>query len=154
MARQNQSFHPRLIINDHFDAIINQIDVDTECLLEINDLTEEKRNQLNLMREKQIEKIKEIEKLNLANHLPEKFDENEYRKKWSHVFDNDSLDFEQKIDFIKEELLAYDCVLFKQPKVLNGLDLWITSWYYNAKNLDFLRFENLNSTVNSSIAFQ
>jgi hypothetical protein len=30
MSLQNQSFHPRLIIDDYFDDIINQIDIQTE----------------------------------------------------------------------------------------------------------------------------
>ena len=35
MAQQNnENFHPRLIITDHFDALINQIDIQTETLLE------------------------------------------------------------------------------------------------------------------------
>ena len=30
MSKQNQSFHPRFIINDHFDNLINQIDIKIE----------------------------------------------------------------------------------------------------------------------------
>ena len=74
MSKQNQSFHPRLLINEHFSNLINQIDVKTETLLENQILSQENRNLLNETREKQIEKIKEIEQLNL-NHLPSKIDE-------------------------------------------------------------------------------
>ena len=62
MSKQNQSFHPRLLINEHFSNLINQIDVKTETLLENQLLTQENRNFLNETREKQIEKIKGIEK--------------------------------------------------------------------------------------------
>ena len=66
MSKQNQSFHPRLLINEHFSNIINQIDVKTETLLENQILSPETRISINKTREKQIEKIKEIEQLNLS----------------------------------------------------------------------------------------
>ena len=49
MSLQNQSFHPKLIIVDHFDEIINQIDIKTESLLLDQSLQEEKRNEINLV---------------------------------------------------------------------------------------------------------
>ena len=141
MSKQNQSFHPRLLINEHFSNLINQIDVKTETLLENQLLTQENRNFLNETREKQIEKIKGIEKINF-NYLPSKIDEEEFKERCSHIYNNDSLNYKQKIDQIKEqeELIHFDCVLFEQPKNrLNGLVLWITSWFYNQKDLEFLR---------------
>jgi hypothetical protein len=134
----NQNFHPRLIISDHFNEIINLIDVKTEILLENQSLAEETRNDLNKTRERQIEKIKEIESINL-NKLPFKFDEIEYRNIWSHVIDDDSIDYENKLDLIKEEIITFDCVLFEQTNLKNGLDLWITACFFNEKNLQFLR---------------
>ncbi len=140
MSKQNKSFHPRLIITDHFDDIINQIDIKTETLLENNIYSEVERNKLNEIREKQIEKIKEIKEANL-NYLPSKIDEEKLKQKCSHILENDSLNYKQKIDQLKEQedIIHFDCVLLEQPKSLNGLDLWITSWYYNQKNLEFLR---------------
>ena len=58
-------FNSRLMIIDHFDDIINQIDIKTETLLQDQSLTEETRNKLNEIRGKQIEKIKEIKETNL-----------------------------------------------------------------------------------------
>ena len=52
MSLQNQSFHPRLIIVDHFDEIINQIDIQTESLLVDQSLPEETKNKINALREK------------------------------------------------------------------------------------------------------
>jgi hypothetical protein len=63
MTKQNQ--FSRLMINDHFDEIINQIDIKTETLFQNHFLSEETRNKLNEIREKQIEKIKEIKEVNL-----------------------------------------------------------------------------------------
>ena len=108
MSKQNQSH--RLIINDHFDDVINQIDIKTETLLQDQSLTEDKRIKLNKIREEQIEKIKELKEINL------------------NLLNNED-----------EELIHFDCVLLEQPESLNGFDLWITSWFYNEKDLKFLR---------------
>ena len=54
------------------------------------------------------------------------------------------------MDRIKEDLIRFDCVLLEQPKKTvwknqtllveqNPFILWITSWYYNKKDLDFLK---------------
>ena len=138
MSKQNQSFHPRLLINEHFSNLINQIDVKTETLLENQILSQENRNLLNETRKKQIEKIKEIEQLNLS-HLPSKIDENKYEQKWSHILNDNSLDSQKKLDHLKDELILIDCFLLEQSKNLNGLDLWITSWFYNHDDLEFMK---------------
>jgi hypothetical protein len=107
MTSQNQYFHPELIIVDHFDDIINQIDIKTESftskkILELDEkiyiykwagieietlLEDQSLIDINEAREKQIEKIKEIKQLNLS-HLAQKFNEDEFRQKWSHVIDD------------------------------------------------------------------
>ena len=133
---KNENFHPRLIIIDHFDALVNQIDIKTETLLEKEGLL--KRNELNEMRERQIKKIKEIEEINL-NSLPKIIDENEYTLKWYHILESTSLKYQEKLDLIKEELIKFDCILLEQPNIKNGLDLLITSSFYNHKNLEFLK---------------
>jgi hypothetical protein len=71
MAKLNhdQSLNNNLIISEHFEALINRINVKTESLLadSLHSLTEQKRQEINKIREKQIEKIKEIEKINLTS---------------------------------------------------------------------------------------
>ena len=117
MTKQNQSH--RLIINDHFDDVINQIDIKTETLFLDQSLTDETRNKLNEIREKQIEKIKEIKEINLNLLQNEK---------------------EAELELYLEKLIHFDCILLEQPQnSLNGFDLWITSWYYNQKDLEFLK---------------
>jgi hypothetical protein len=103
-------FNSRLMIVDHFDDIINQIDIKTETLFEDQNLTQETRIKLNEIREKQIEKIKEIKEINLS------------------LLQNE-----------KEEIIHFDCVLLEQPKSVNGYVLWITSWFYNETDLKYLR---------------
>jgi hypothetical protein len=115
MTKQNQN--RQLMIIDHFDEIINEIDIKTETLLQDQCLTEETRNKLNEIREKQIEKIKELKEINL-NLLQ----------------NNENEELEDL-----EKLIHFDCVLLEQPKSFNGLLLWITSWFYHKENLEFLR---------------
>ena len=110
MSKLNKKFNQRLTLIDHFDEIINQIDIKTETLLQNQSLTEETRNKLNEIREEQIEKIKEMKEINL------------------NLLNNED-----------EEIIHFDCVLLEQPESLNGFDLWITSWFYNEKDLKFLR---------------
>ena len=112
----HQNLNQSLEIIDHFDDVINQIDIKTETLLQDQSLTEETRNKLNEIREKQIEKIKEIKEINL------------------NLLQNEAEELEDL-----ERLIHFDCVLLEQPKSLNGFDLWITSWFYNQKDMEFLR---------------
>ena len=117
MSIQNKNINSRLMIVDHFDEIINEIDIKTETLFLDQSLTEETKNKLNEIRDEQIEKIKEIKEINL-NLLQ----------------NNEQEEFEDL-----EKIIHFDCVLLEQPKSENGLVLWITSWFYNQENLDFLR---------------
>ena len=121
----NEDQNPRLFIVDHFDDIINQIDIKTETVLLDQSLTQEKRNKLNEIREKQIEKIKEIKEINL------------------------NLSNNEEVSDL-EKLIHFDCVLLEQPKnSLNGIVLWITSWFYNKENLEFLGYNNLFNFLSS-----
>jgi hypothetical protein len=114
--KQNQ----RLMITDHFDEIINQIDIKTETLFLDQSLTDETRNKLNEIREKQIEKIKEIKEINL------------------NLLQNNE---GEELELDLEKLIHFDCVLLEQPKTsLNGFVLWISSGFYNKENLEFLRY--------------
>ncbi len=139
MTEKNQNFSPRLMIIDHFDDMISQIDIKTEALLESGKKTsKDSQKKLNDLREKLIEKIKELKELNLS-HLPENINEEKYAQKWAHVIDDKSLDYKQKADEIKEELILVDCVLLENPDEKNGINLWITAWFHNEKSVAFLK---------------
>ena len=103
-------FNSRLMIVDHFDDIINQIDIKTETLFQDKSLTQETRDKLNEIRDKQIEKINEIKEINLS------------------LLQNEV-----------EEIIHFECVVLEQPKSVNGFVIWITSWFYNEMDLKFLR---------------
>ena len=135
---QTQSFHPRLIINDHFDRVINQIDVSTESVLQDQSLTENDRNQLNKKRDIQIEKIKEIEQINFRQS-PFQLDHDEYMKRWSSVLNDIFLDYNHKIERIKEELIGFDCVLLEKSNLIKGLQLCITPCFFDEKSREFLK---------------
>ena len=116
MKNFKNNFHSHLIIIDHFDDIINQIDIKTETLFQNHFLTDETRNELNQIRDEQIEKINELKEINL--NLLQKNEEEE-----------------EDI----EKLIHFDCVLMEPTTTLNGLVLWITSGFYNQQDLEFLK---------------
>jgi hypothetical protein len=141
-------FH-RLMISEHFDEIVNKIDIITETLIEKNqkiclkesklDLQNEsnKRSndniQLNKTREKQLDKIKEIESLNfelLRIYLYENSD----------VFDNPinfSNDYEGRIERIKDKIISIECVLLDETK--NGLKCLVIPFFLSENNLKFFK---------------
>ena len=50
MSNSNKNFYSQLKIIDHFDDVINQIDIRTETLLQDQSLTKETRDKLNEIR--------------------------------------------------------------------------------------------------------
>ena len=137
--QKSQSFHPKIIIADHFDEMKYQIDINTETILEKSSeqaLTNDEINGLNKLREKQIEKLNEIESIGL-NMV--KFDEDEYKCRWAHVIDDKALDYGRKIDLIKEALILTDCILLEDSELNSKKSLWITPFYLNNNNANFLR---------------
>ena len=62
---KNKTFHPKLIIVDHFDEIKNQIDIKTETLHCNQNINLSYRQILNDRRQKQQETIDQIQELNL-----------------------------------------------------------------------------------------
>jgi hypothetical protein len=133
----NQSFHPNVIVNDHFQEIINQIDINTESLLKNPTLKVDDITQLNTIRYDQIKEIEEIHQINVK-HLP-KFTEDEYEQKWSYIFNDNKLDYMQKVEVIKDNLISIDCILVEDSSVTSNVSLWIMPCFYNKQSLDFLR---------------
>ena len=99
------SFQQLLIICDHFDNLINKIDVKTEALLVLNDEKSTTRD-LNELREKQIETIRQVKEINL-NYLSKASSENQCDL----LDDICSEEYLQKIEHLKEDLIRFDCVL-------------------------------------------
>ena len=137
MTFNHKNFNPRVIINDHFFEIKTQIDIKTETLLLDQTLSHQRVNELNDYRAGQIEEIDEIREINLKCF--ENFNENEYLEKWNPIIDHVSYDYKKKCDLIKEEIICIDCFLVEQPRLANGIDLWVTPCFFNSTSLSFLR---------------
>ena len=135
-----KNFQPRVIIDDHFDEIKNQIDIKTETLLCDQSLSESEKKTLNDLRDEQLDAIKRVQDRNFAN-LKSKHDDttDTFQLQWTHVIENSSMNNEKKLEAIKKDLIILDCVLIEDDSYKSGLSLWITPWFYNEKHRGFLR---------------
>ena len=140
-----ENFHPRVLIVDHFETSINKIDIATESVVEIiqkSNLGESSKlieiKKLNDLRDMQIKYLTEAKLSNLNNFSTIMVDL--FEKKWSHVFYDQRLSFLEKLDQLKQEQILTDCILFGRKDVANGLDLWITPWFYNDQNLESIKY--------------
>jgi hypothetical protein len=148
----NDPYNPRKIIAGHFINIIDKINEQTnneliilklkytktpETIANPDDQKEliSRQNELEKLRNEQINKVNEIAHLNELD-----FKEDEFKTKRTTIISNPSLDEEQKIEKILEEIISYDCILLEQGKVKNGLDLWTTPWFNNRRNRKFLEY--------------
>ena len=137
---QHNSFNPKVIIEDHFDEVKNQIDIRTETILhEKSHILSEKRQQfLNKLRQTFLDRIDQVKEKNLLLFKLYN-DEEAFNLKWSHVIESDQLEFEHKIESLKEDLISFDCIVISDEKCALGVSLWITPWYFNEKSLGILR---------------
>ena len=102
------TYNPRLIIDEHFLAIIRRIDVRTEKLIMDTLPNEKELTELNDLRQFQINKLNEIKELTLAKNS---FTEESFEAKWTDLIYNDSIEYEAKMDLVKHDLIVIDCVL-------------------------------------------
>ena len=56
-----------------------------------------------------------------------KFDEDQYKHEWKHVLNDVSLDYNQKVEMIKEKLISYDCFVVEEPKTKFKMSLFLFS---------------------------
>ena len=137
---QHKSFNPKVIIEDHFDEVKNQIDIRTETILHEKShiLSENRRQFLNELRQTFLDRIDQVKEKNLSLFTLYN-DEEAFKLKWSHVIESDQLEFDQKIEKLKEDLISFDCIVISDEKCALDVALWITPWYFNEKSLDILR---------------
>ena len=134
-----QSFHPRVIIDDHFNDIKNQIDIKTETLLCVQSLCESEKKTLNDLREEQLDAIKKVQEKNFTILINKYDDADSFLLKWTNVIENKSMKHEKQLEIIKKNLIIFDCVLIEDDNYKSGLSLWITPWFCNQKHREFLR---------------
>jgi hypothetical protein len=66
-------------------------------------------------------------------------DEEAFNLKWNHVIESDQLEYEHKIEKLKDDLISFDCIVISDEKWALGVALWITPWYFSEKSLGILR---------------
>jgi hypothetical protein len=130
----NQTYNPCEIICGHFNDLKIEIDIRIEELLEKNILDTILSNKLNILREKQIKNIEEIQSLNLG-----RIDEDEYANNWSFLINDPTIDYAQKVEIIKDNLILNDCLLIEDAQCASNLMLWITPWYFNKFSSNYLK---------------
>ena len=137
---QHKSFNPKVIIVDHFDEVKNQIDIRTETILheKRNNVSENRRQFLNELRQTFLDKIDQVKEKNLSLFTSYN-DEEAFKSKWNHVIESDQLEYEHKIEKLKEDLISFDCIVISDEKCALDVALWITPWYFNEKSLELLR---------------
>jgi hypothetical protein len=137
---KHKSFNPKVIIVDHFDDLKNQIDIRTETILheKRNILSENRQQFLNKLRQTFLDRIDQVKEKNFSLFTSNN-DEEAFQTKWRHVIESDQLEYEQKIESLKEDLISFDCIVISDDKCALDVALWITPWYFNEKSLDILR---------------
>ena len=125
---QHKSFNPKVIIVDHFDDVKNQIDIRTESFFheKRNNLSDNRIQFLNKLRQTFLDKIDQVKEKNFSKFTSDN-DEEAFRVKWSHVIENDQLEFERKIEILKEEdLILLDCIVISDETCALDVAVWIT----------------------------
>ena len=137
---QHKSFNPKVIIVDHFDDVTNQIDIKTETILhgKRNILSENRQQFLNKLRQTLLDKIDQVKEKNFSLSTLNN-DEEAFKLKLSHAIESDQLEYERKIEKLKEDLISFDCIVISDEKCALDVALWITPWYFNEKSLGILR---------------
>jgi hypothetical protein len=131
-----KSFHPKLIVCDHFDNLMNKIDIKTEQILEFN-YSKSHENKLNALRKEQINVLEQIKVENLT--LIENINNENFMQKLNFLIDNDNIQDEDKLNTLKRDVIRIDCLLLDDNNYENGYSIWITNLYYSKNHLDFLQ---------------
>ena len=133
----NEILNPRLIISEHFYKVKNDLDIKIETIFDQNrKMNEEKRNQINAIRQSQIKKIEQIEQRNLAQ-WPIEFDREKFQFEWQDLFGKKSLSDKQKFNKVKESLIKRDAILINDSNLVTETCLWEMPFFVNEGNLKF-----------------
>ena len=132
-------YSTNLIIVEHFDELKNQIDVHTENLLSKTDIDNDEKQKINKQRSEIIDKIEEIQNLNLKSSS-----QSEFEIKWNHLFEFKELNDGKKEEFFKDDLIKIDCLIIRDEEFSLKLNLWIIKGYLRFEDRDF--FSNFDSS--------
>lgn len=140
-------YNPRLIISEHFDYIVNKLDIHTEYLLKenINDLTG--LETICKQRETIIHQLKLTKDFNLRIFNESNNDEKDFEEKWKNLIENMSLSYEEKMDTLKIDLIKEDCVLMVDLTSNIKYSLWLISGFNSTNDLSLLRLKLFFSLI-------
>ena len=122
---KKQSYHPIILIRDHFENIKNHVNSKIERIVEDDNLNDNTRAEISHTWQRQLDKIEEIKNINLNN--------------WSCHSRGKTFGYDSDLELIKESLIVNDCVAVEDPSSKTKLSIWITDWYYNSNSLAFLK---------------
>ena len=121
-------YSPDYIIDDHFSRLINDIDIETEQLILFLKGDPTFNSIINDLRQTHIQQIEALKKLNMASN---EFTTESFNAKWADVIDNEFIEYEDKLDIMKHDLIKQDCVIMKDPRLCPRTTLWLFGWYVN-----------------------
>ena len=137
MTHKFDEYNPRLLITDHFDNIKNELDIKVETIFDQNrQLNDQERIAINAMRDNQINKIKEIEHMNLTE-WPSNFDREQYEHEWGDLISSKSLSDQQKIERIKGSIIKSDVILVNDSFLKTKTSLWVMPFFVDEVKLKF-----------------
>ena len=139
MTQKFDEYNPRLIITDHFDKIKNELDIKVETIFDQNrQLNDQERIEINAIRDNQINKIKEIEQMNLSE-WPSDFDREQYEHEWAYLISSKSLSNEQKVERIKRSIIKSDVILVDDSFLKTEISLWVMPFFVDKVKLKFAK---------------
>ena len=139
MTQKFDEYNPRLIITDHFDKIKNELDIKVETIFDQNrQLNDQERIEINTIREKQIDKIKEVEHMNLSE-WPSNFDRERYEHEWADLISSTFLSDGQKIERIKGGIIKSDVILVDDSFLKTKTSLWVMPFFVDEVKLKFAK---------------
>ena len=136
MKAQQETLDPCEIIVEHFNKIARRIEAQTDEILQETCPNELDTNALTTLRDKQIEKLREIKEFNLVSN---EFSRESFHIKWSYLINDKFNDYSAKIDQFKHDLILVDCVLVEDFTSKLKLALWIFPWFNNEEHVKFLK---------------
>ena len=124
------------LIDDHFQFIINQMDIYVEeSIIGMEDKRE--IDKINELRSQFIARIACIKNYNFQcnANLHDQLNTN-----WKKLVKNKSIRHSSKLEWIKRDLIRRDCVLMMDCNSSNKLSMWILGSYSNSeKQITFLK---------------
>jgi hypothetical protein len=125
------------LIDDHFQFIINQMDIYVEeSIIGMEDKRE--IDKINELRSQFIARIACIKNYNFQcnANLHDQLNTN-----WKKLVKNKSIRHSSKLEWIKRDLIRRDCVLMMDCNSSNKLSMWILGSYSNSeKQITFLKY--------------